>query len=117
MTQRSDIRARMGLRPIINVSGTMTTLGASIVVPAAVKAVGEILPEWVEVNALHKQASHAIAKATGTEAGFVTASAAAGITLAIAGCMTGADLGKVEQLPDATGMRDEVVIQLGHLTG
>ena len=34
---RSDIRARLGLRPIINVSGTMTALGASIVVPAAVK--------------------------------------------------------------------------------
>ena len=117
MTARSDIRARMGLRPIINVSGTMTTLGASIVVPEAVRAVSEILPEWVEVNDLHRMASRAIAKATGTEAGFVTASAAAGITLAIAGCMTGADLGRIEQLPDATGMKNEVVIQMGHLTG
>ena len=32
---RSGIRERLGLRPIINVSGTMTGLGASIVVPAA----------------------------------------------------------------------------------
>jgi L-seryl-tRNA(Ser) seleniumtransferase len=30
---RSDIRQRLALRPIINVSGTMTALGASIVVP------------------------------------------------------------------------------------
>ncbi len=117
MTSRSDIRARRGLRPIINVSGTMTTLGASIVVPEAVREVAEILPEWVEVNHLHKMASQTIARSTGTEAGFVTSSAAAGITLAIAGCMTGPDLGKVEQLPDTTGMKSEVVIQIGHLTG
>ena len=114
---RSDIRARLGLRPIINVSGTMTTLGASIVVPQAVKAVSEVLPEWVDVTDLHRMASRAIAKATGTEAGFVTASAAAGITLAIAGCMTGPDLGKIEQLPDTSGMKNEVAIQIGHLTG
>jgi D-glucosaminate-6-phosphate ammonia-lyase len=35
MTQ-TDIRSDLGLRPIINVSGTMTSLGASIVVPEAV---------------------------------------------------------------------------------
>ena len=114
---RSDIRARLGLRPIINVSGTMTALGASIVVPAAVKAASEVLPEWVEVNDLHRKASRAIARATGSEAGFVTASASAGITLALAACMTGPDLAKIEQLPDTTGMKNEVVIQMGHMTG
>jgi D-glucosaminate-6-phosphate ammonia-lyase len=116
-TTQADIRARLGLRPIINVSGTMTALGASIVVPEAIRAASEILPEWVEINDLHRKASHVIAKATGAEAGFVTASASAGITLAIAGAMTGADLARVEQLPDASGMKDEVLIQMGHMTG
>ena len=46
-SHRSDIRQRLGLRPIINVSGTMTGLGASIVVPEAVRAVADILPEFV----------------------------------------------------------------------
>ncbi len=114
---RSDIRARLGLRPVINADGTMTALGASIVVPEAIQAAADILPEWVEINDLHRKASAVIARATGAEAGFVTASASAGITLAIAGAMTGADLARVEQLPDATGMKDEVVIQMGHMTG
>ena len=114
---RSDIRQRLGLRPIINVSGTMTALGASIVVPEAVRAVADILPEFVEINDVQRKASAAIARATGAEAGFVTASASAGITLAVAGCMTGADLGRIEQLPDATGMKNEVVVQLGHMVG
>ncbi len=116
-SENSGIRARLGLRPIINVSGTMTHLGASIAVPEAVRAVSEILSQWVEINELHRQASQAIARATGAEAGFVTASASAGITLALAGCMTGADLARVEQLPDAAGMRNEVLILTGHMTG
>ena len=114
---RSPIRATLGLRPVINVSGTMTHLGASIVVPDAVRAVADILPEWVEINDLHRKASHVIAKATGAEAGFVTASAAAGMTLAVAGAMTGANLAFVERLPDTTGMKNEVVIMMGHMTG
>lgn len=114
---RSDIRERLGLRPIINVSGTMTALGASIVVPEAVGAVSQILSEFVEINDLQRKASSVIASLTGAEAGFVTASASAGITLAVAGCMTGVDLGRIEQLPDPGGMKDEVVIQLGHMVG
>jgi len=110
----TDLRAELGLRPIINVSGTMTALGASIVVPEAVRAVTAILPQFVEVNDLQRRASRSIAEACGAEAGFVTASAAAGISLAIAGCMTGADLARVERLPNTTGMKDEVAVQLGH---
>jgi L-seryl-tRNA(Ser) seleniumtransferase len=112
---RSDIRARLGLRPIINVSGTMTALGASTVVPEAVKAVAEILPEFVEINDLQRKASAVIARLTGGEAGCITASASAGITIGVAAAMTGADLARIEQLPDATGMKHEVVIQSGHM--
>lgn len=111
---RSDIRRRLGLRPIINVSGTMTGLGASIAVPEAVRAAAEILPEFVEINDLHRKASPVIARLTGGEAGFVTACASAGITLAVAATMTGADLVRIEQLPDTTGMKNEVAIQAGH---
>lgn len=116
-SKRTDIRQRLGLRPIINVSGTMTALGASIVVPEAVRAVAEILPEFVEINALQRQASAVVARLTRAEAGFITASASAGITLGVAACMTGADLGSIEQLPDTAGMKDEVAIQIGHMVG
>ena len=36
-SNRPDIRPQLGLRSVINVSGTMTSLGASIVVPEAVQ--------------------------------------------------------------------------------
>ncbi|HVR68579.1 MAG TPA: hypothetical protein VMT98_18160, partial [Verrucomicrobiae bacterium] len=114
-SNRPDIRPQLGLRPIINVSGTMTALGASIVVPEAVQMAEGILSEFVEINELHRRASATIAQATGAEAGCITASCSAGITIAVAGCMTGADLARIEQLPDAAGMKDEVLIQAGHM--
>ncbi len=114
-SNRPDIRPQLGLRSIINVSGTMTSLGASIVVPEAVQMAERILSEFVEINELHRHASTTIAQATGAEAGCITASCSAGITIAVAGCMTGADLARIEQLPDATGMKDEVLIQAGHM--
>ncbi|MBV9813640.1 MAG: aminotransferase class V-fold PLP-dependent enzyme [Acetobacteraceae bacterium] len=117
MDKPVDIRARLGLRPIINVSGTMTALGASSAVPEAVEAVSAILTEFVEINALQRRASKTIARLCDTEAGMVTASASAGITIAIAGAMTGADLAAIERLPNASGLRDEVPIQAGHMVG
>ena len=57
-----DIRSRIGLRPVINVSGTMTSLGASIVVPEAVQAMADILPQFVEINDLQRKASAIIAR-------------------------------------------------------
>ncbi len=113
--KHADIRARLKLRPVINVSGTMTTLGASIVVPDAVEAVAEILTEFVEMGDLSRRVSAVIAELTGAEAGFVTASCSAGITLAVAASMTGPDLAAIERLPDAAGLKDEVLIQAGHM--
>ncbi|WP_245487747.1 aminotransferase class V-fold PLP-dependent enzyme [Mesorhizobium sp. M4A.F.Ca.ET.022.05.2.1] len=110
------IRERLGLRPIINVSGTMTTLGASIIVPEAIAAMAEIASQWVEMDDLQRAASSVIARLTGGEAGFITACCASGITMAIAGSMTGTNLLAIERLPDDTeGLKSEVVIQLGHI--
>ena len=113
--KNDDIRLELGLRPVINVSGTMTFLGASIVVPEAIEAMARVLPQFVEIGDLQRKASGAIARLTGAEAGTVTASTASGITVAIAACMTGADLARIEQLPDARGMKHEVPLQRGHM--
>ena len=110
-----DVRRKLGLRPVINVSGTMTSLGASIVVPEAIAAMAEILPQFVEINDLQRKASAVIARLTGAEAGYITASCSAGISLAVAGAMTGDNLLAIERLPDQTPARNEVIIQMGHI--
>lgn len=112
-----DIRKELGLRPIINASGTMTVLGASIMVPQAVAAMAAIAGEFVEIDALHDAASRVVAQATGAEAGFITASCAAAITLTVAGTMTGERLLAIEHLPRTTGLKSEVLVQMGHMVG
>jgi L-seryl-tRNA(Ser) seleniumtransferase len=110
------IRERLNLRPIINVSGTMTALGASIIVPEAIKAMSEIASQFVEMDDLHRRASEVIARLTSGEAGFVTASCASGISLSLAAAITGDNLLAIENLPDRTeGLKTEVIVQIGHM--
>ncbi|TAW07205.1 aminotransferase class V-fold PLP-dependent enzyme (plasmid) [Rhizobium ruizarguesonis] len=111
----TDIRPSLGLRPVINVSGTMTSLGASIVVPEAISAMASILPHFVEINDLQRKASAVIARLTGGEAGLVTASCSAGISLAVAGAITGNNLLAIERLPDVVSEKNEVLVQMGHV--
>jgi D-glucosaminate-6-phosphate ammonia-lyase len=109
-----DFYEEYHLRRVVNCSGTLTTYGQSAILPAAVEAMQEASGLFFEMNVLHGRASELIARVTGAEAGFVTSCASAGITLAIAACMTGTDPAKIAQLPDTTGMKNEVIMQMGH---
>ena len=110
----ADVFDRYGLKRIIGLSGTETVRGASPVAPEVVAAVSELVPHLVEMAELQSVASAVIAEAYGTEAGCVTGCSAAGIAITTAACMTGRDLANAEQLPDTTGMKNEVVLQRGH---
>ena len=106
-----------GCRRLINVSGTMTSLGASIASQEVRQATAAVMGEFVDMHELQALASAAIADLTGAEAGCMTASASAGITLCVAACVTGIDPGRVEALPNDPGEKNEVVVQTGHLCG
>ena len=86
LSNRPDIRTELGLRPVINVSGTMTSLGASIVVPEAIEPMSRMLPEFVEITDLQRKAIGGDRHGVRRRGGDVTASASAGITVAVAGC-------------------------------
>ncbi len=109
------IREKLRSSALINVAGTMTALGASVMVPEAIASMARIAPEFVRIDELQRSASLAIARVTGAEAGCVTASAAAGITLCVAATMTGTDLAAIERLPSVAGRKHEVLIQMGHM--
>lgn len=110
-----DIIDELGLTRLINASGTETVLGASPVSPEVVGAIAAILPHAVDMAELQRLASRTIAEATGAEAGCITGCTSASIAIAAAACMTGLDLARIEQLPDAAGMKNEIVIHKGHV--
>ncbi len=110
----SDIFEKYGLSRVVNVSAKETAWGAARVHPEVIGAAASILPHALDLGQLHRAASAVIAEAAGGEAGFVTGCTAAGIAVSVAACMTGLNLALVEQLPDTTGMKDEVIVQKGH---
>jgi D-glucosaminate-6-phosphate ammonia-lyase len=101
-------------KELINVSGTMTALGSSSVSPEVIAQMDEVLPKFVDMVKLQKEASKVISRVIGAQAGCVTACAASCIAIGVAACMTGSDMAKVEQLPDTVGMKNEVIMQRGH---
>jgi len=82
--------------------------------PDVIQAMASVLPKFVDMVELQRNACRVIQRVIGSEAGFISACSASGITVAVAACMTGANMAKVEQLPDTSGLKDEVVLQRGH---
>jgi L-seryl-tRNA(Ser) seleniumtransferase len=68
----------------------------------------------VDMAELNEKAGEVIARLTGAEAGFVCSGAAGGLVLQAAACIAGNDPVKMYRLPDATGMKNEVIIQNMH---
>lgn len=104
----------LGVRPIINASGTLTRIGGSRMAPEVLTAMAEAAASFVPIDELQVRAGAVIAEITGAEAAYVVAGAAAGLALATAACVAGLDVAKMDRLPDTTGMKDEIVVQRGH---
>jgi D-glucosaminate-6-phosphate ammonia-lyase len=104
----------LGLRTVINASGTLTRLGGSRMAPEVLAAMAEAAASFVPIDALQARAGEIIAEVTGAEAGYVVSGAAAGLSLGVAACVAGMDVAAMDRLPDTAGLKDEVVVQRGH---
>jgi D-glucosaminate-6-phosphate ammonia-lyase len=71
--------------------------------------------QWsVRIEELQEKAGAYLAEVTGSEAGYVTCGAAAGLQLAAAACLAGLDIRKMELLPDTASMPNEIIVQRRH---
>jgi D-glucosaminate-6-phosphate ammonia-lyase len=109
-----SIYDELGLRTVINASGTLTRLGGSRMAPEVLAAMAEAAAAFVPIDDLQARAGDVLAEITGAEAGYVVTGAAAGLSLGMAACVAGLDVGAMDRLPDTTGMKNEVVVQRGH---
>lgn len=113
-TDAATIYDELGVPRVINGAGTRTRVGGTRMRPAAVEAMTRTAGSFARISDLQARASQAIADATGAQAGYVVTGAAAGLTMATAACMVGGDPAAMDQLPDAEGLPDEVVMPLVH---
>ena len=82
-----DILTRLGVARRINVAGTLTRLGGSLMEPEVLQAMAQAASASVDIAEMQSAASQVIARATGAQAGIVTSGAAAGLTLWLAHAM------------------------------
>lgn len=108
------IYEQFNVQPIINAAGSMTRLGGALMPPEVIEAMAQAAEYCVRIEELQMQAGDYIAQVTGAEAGYVTCGAAAGLMLGAAACVAGLDIGKMERLPDTSGLKNEVIVQRPH---
>jgi len=112
-----NVYEELGVTTIINGQGTMTILGGSLMRTEveAVMALGSL--HFVSVPELEVAAGKRIAEMLKLPEGntaLVTSGAAAAMQSGLAGILTGDNPKFIEQLPDLTGMKSEVIIQKSH---
>jgi len=104
----------IGVRPLINCRGTYTIISGSLLLPEARAAMLAASEQYVHLDELMEKVGERIAEVMECEFGLVTNGCAAAICQVTAACVAGDDPAAIRQLPDTTGMKDEVVIQKKH---
>src|SRR6267142_804694 len=95
-----NVYEELGVTTVINGQGTMTVLGGALMRPEVEAVAGKRIAEMLKLP-------------EGNTA-LVTSGAAAAMQSGLAGILTGDNPKFIEQLPDLTGMKSEVIIQKSH---
>jgi len=113
-TDWGSIYKELGAEPVINATGSVTMLGGSTPAPEVKEAMERAEGAYIPLMELEEKAGAAIAKMVNVPAAYITSGAGSALTLATAACMAGDDDTKIQQLPDTTGMKNEILIQERH---
>src|SRR3974390_2302603 len=112
-----NVYDELGVTTVINGQGTMTVLGGSLMRPEVEAVMALATQHFVSVPDLEVAAGKRIAGMLKLPAGYsaiVTSGAAAAMQSGLAGILTGNNPKFIEQIPDLTGMKSEVIIQKSH---
>src|SRR6476661_8233224 len=88
----------LGVRRVINAEGTKTYLGGSLMPPEVLDAMRTAAGSFVLLSELHEAAGRRIAQlidSPAVEDAAIVCGAAAGLTVATAACVAGADPAKI----------------------
>lgn len=109
-----EIFKDLGAKPIINAIGSLTLLGGSTLSAEVRAAMDAANGAYIPMTDLEDAAGAMIAQMINVPAAYVTSGAGSALTLAAAAAMAGDDDKKIEQLPNTTGMKNEILIQTRH---
>lgn len=102
------------LKTLVNAFGTVTRIGGSLMPLEVRQAMLEAGEHYVEINELHRAAGERIAQLVGAEACCITCGAAAGLAISAAACIARDNPAHRLQLPDTTGLKNEILVLKCH---
>src|SRR6476661_7163177 len=110
-----DIYAELGITPLININGTVTVIGGSVMRPEVMELIRRGNEHFVLIDELEIAAGKFIAKLCKSPAGYtglVTGGAAAAMVVGYAGMMTEDLEPRMRDIPDVSDFpKNEVIIQ------
>ena len=113
-----DVYAELGVTPLVNINGTVTVIGGSVMKPEVMELIRKGNEHFVLLDELEIAAGKFIAKLCKSPAGYtglVTGGAAAAMVVAYAGMMTEDLEPRMRDIPDVRNFpRNEVIIQKSH---
>jgi L-seryl-tRNA(Ser) seleniumtransferase len=101
---------RIGVRPFINCTATLTINGGSLTLPEVIAAMEQAAHFHVDLDELMDRVSARLAELLRVDWAIVTAGTAAALTHATAACLVGTDPEKIQRLPNLEGLKDEVIV-------
>src|SRR5450759_4024744 len=107
---RQNVYSRLGVKTVINCRGTWTYLSGSLEFPEVRQAQLEASEYFVNMLDLQRAVGRRLSELTGAESGIITSGSAGAMAAATAACMAGSDDKYIWQLPDTTGLKNEVVM-------
>jgi len=106
----ANVYERIGVRPFINARGTWTYLSGSLELPEVRTAMEAASQQFVDMFELQRAAGKRLAELSGAESGMVTSGAAGAMAAATAACIAGKDQARIWQLPDTSGLKNQVIM-------
>lgn len=114
----TDIYAELGVTPMININGTLTVIGGSVMAPEVMELIRRGNEHFVALDDLEIAAGKWISKLCKSPEGYtalVTGGAAAAALVGYAGMMTEDLNPRLQSIPDVSDFpRTEVIIQKSH---
>jgi L-seryl-tRNA(Ser) seleniumtransferase len=105
-----DPYTRIGVKPFINCTATLTINGGSATLPEVISTIEQASHYHVNLNELMDKVGDRLAELLQAGWGLVTAGAASSLMFATAGCLAGTDPEKIQRLPNLEGIKNEVIM-------
>lgn len=113
---KRNLYKELGVRTFINAAGTYTFMTGSLMHDYVIDAIQSSWQEFCILDELQDKVGEKVAAMVHSESAVITCGAFSGLTLGLAGVLTGTDAEKVKALPflEGTGMKSEVICQNAH---